>query len=317
MSELYKRSDSKFYWYTLGEGKNRIRRSTKCMDLDDALRVQKLWDEEYIDKVVYKKVKCRHLILTYLSQLETRKSTGWFKRICSGLGNFKLKYGDMYVCDITIEILDDYMRLRESVVAPKTILEEIKMLNNFFKWSKARSYIEHNPCTDLVMPKVVRVRTTRAFTKPELKLLFETNHKKDYLLWNILFYTGIRVSDALSLDDSNIYDDRIKCIQTKTSNEVVVPIHKSLKPLLINGFETDLMKYGAIGRSRERIKLVAKDCNIHTFRHTFATYLENYCDASRFDIKALLGHKSNDVTANYIHKNFDHLKTLINRLSFH
>jgi integrase/recombinase XerD len=314
MSELYKRPDSKYYWYTLGEGKSRIRRSTQCADLGSATRVQKKWDEQYIEKTILRKAKCSHLILSYLTQLESRKSLGWFKRIRSGLNNFKDMYGDMEVRNIDINDIDNYTRIREGLIAPKTLLEEIKILHNFFKFALARGYTEVNPCKDIILPKIVRVRTTRAFTKEELQLLMQTKHPKDYFLWHILFYTGLRLGDAVSLDKSQIQNDCIKRKQIKTGNEVVIPIHKILLPMFKKGFEDNLMKYGATGRSRERVKLIAKDCNLHTFRHSFATYLEQECGASRYDVKVLLGHKNGDVTANYIHTNVDQLRMLINRL---
>ena len=314
MSKLYPRSDSKYLWYTIGDGKDRIRKSTGCMDYRSARVIQKLWDTKYITNKTTKRITCGRLIMNYLSLLENRKSKGWYIRIRSGLNKFNSVYNNVNVSDCDVDLMDRYMSIREKLIAPKTMVEEIKIINNFFKFAIARRFANINPCTDLILPKIVQVRKTRAFTKEEAKSLLATKHPKDYLLWHILFYTGLRVGDALSLNRSQIHNGYIKREQTKTGNKVIIPIHHKLEPILKNGFEDDMMKYGAIGRSRERVKIIADDCNLHTFRHTFATFLEDYCGASRYDVKVLLGHKNGDVTSNYIHTNVDRLESIINKL---
>ena len=55
-------------------------------------------------------------------------------------------------------------------------------------------------------------------------------------------------------------------------------------------------------------------CFLHSFRHSFASHLEEI-GATRWDTKCLLGHKANDVTAQYVKVNVDRLSKYINQLS--
>ncbi len=322
MSNLYKRPGSPYWQYTYGDYPNRIRKSTKTKDYQQALILKRKWDEQLFEQLHglrCKPIKLDKLITQYQLIIDKRKSTGWATRIKVGTNNFNNIYKDMIVDEFTIEHIEDYISQREKAVAPKTIREEVKIMKSFFDFAKVRKYIFENPCDDVMLPKNVKQKTTRAFTKDELNTLLNTSHIKDKTLWSILFYTGLRVGDALDLQPSNIKKDIINIRQQKTGNIVLVPIHKMLRTILRGQFrhKGDLfMKYGAIGRSRQRIKQIAPDCSLHTFRHTFGTYLEEYCNASRYDVKTLMGHKSGDVTENYVHKNMDRLTQLINKLSY-
>jgi len=321
LSKLYKRADSPYWWYTYGD-EPRIRKSTKTKDHQEALILKRKWDEQLFGQLHglrCKPIKLTKLITQYQYLIEKRKSQGWATRIKVATNNFNKEYLNMIVDEFTIDHIETYMDLREKVAAPKTIREEVKIIKSFFDFAKVRKYIFDNPCDNVMLPKNIKQKETRAFTKDELSELFNTKHIKDKTLWNILFYTGLRVGDALDLQPSHIKKDIINIKQQKTGNVVLVPIHKMLKTTLKGEFRYDndnFMKYGAIGRSRERLKKIAPDCSLHTFRHTFGTYLEEYCNASRYDVKTLMGHKSGDITENYVHKNTSRLTTLINKLSY-
>ena len=321
MSDLYKRPDSPYWWYTYGD-KPRIRKSTGTKDRAAAEIIRRKWDEQLFDQkhgLRCKPIRLDKLIKQYQNLIEKRKSQGWATRIKVATNNFNKENIDMIVDEFTTDHIEYYMDLREKVAAPKTIREEVKIIKSFFDFAKVRKYIFENPCDNVMLPKNIKQKETRAFTKDELTELFNTEHIKDKTLWSVLFYTGLRVGDALDLQPSNIKKDIINIRQQKTGNIVLVPIHKMLKTILKGEFRhnnDNFMKYGAIGRSRERLKRIAPDCTLHTFRHTFGTYLEEYCNASRYDVKTLMGHKSGDVTENYVHKNTSRLTTLINKLSY-
>ena len=53
--------------------------------------------------------------------------------------------------------------------------------------------------------------------------------------------------------------------------------------------------------------------DLHTLRHSFASHLEEF-GATKWDTKYLLGHKADDVTAQYVHINVDKLSLIINQL---
>ena len=53
--------------------------------------------------------------------------------------------------------------------------------------------------------------------------------------------------------------------------------------------------------------------DLHSFRNLFASHLEEF-GATRWDTKCLLGHKANDVTAQYVKINVGKLAPIINQL---
>jgi integrase len=73
------------------------------------------------------------------------------------------------------------------------------------------------------------------------------------------------------------------------------------------------MNPNSTGRSRERLKEILPNGDLHTFRHSFASHLEDL-GATRWDTKCLLGHKVDDITAQYVKVNVHRLIPLINQL---
>ena len=54
-------------------------------------------------------------------------------------------------------------------------------------------------------------------------------------------------------------------------------------------------------------------CDLHTLRDSFSTHLKEF-GATKWDTKYLIGHKADDVTAQYVHINVDKLSPIINQL---
>ena len=321
MGKIFKYKHSPNWYYTSGDGKVRIRRSTGTANKKHAEMLQRKWDEElFLRKHGFssKGITLEKLALKYLIIIESRKSKGWAKRIKASMNNFTSAHKGYNVKDFTPDVIDQYITLRlKNNTAPKTIKEDIAIVSNFFKYAIQQGNLLKNPCDDIILPKIVKVRPNKAMTKEEVRSVIKhTTNETDRLLLIILYYTGLRVGDAVTLDKSMIKNGCIERIQTKTGNKVIIPLHDDLKSLPIY----KVTSYGAIARIRTRLKKVSMNnkaivpwANLHSFRHTFATHLEEN-GASRYDVKTLLGHRTNEITSNYIHTSIDRLKTYINSL---
>jgi integrase/recombinase XerD len=169
--------------------------------------------------------------------------------------------------------------------------------------------------------EIKRLRTQKkllpALSKNEVQRMFDsaTNIKHKMLL-KVLYYTGIRLSEARNLKIRDIDFERmqihIRC--GKGNKDRFVTLNERLKIELINYlknisenqylFETSHGKYSM--RSIQKIcqtyskKVgISKKVTPHTFRRTFATHLienKNYIGK----VSRLMGHKNVNTTMGYI-----------------
>jgi len=148
----------------------------------------------------------------------------------------------------------------------------------------------------------------------------------------VLYATGIRVSELLSLRRSDILaDDGTVRVYGKGRKERLVPVGSSAldwigryasecRPLLRrSGQSTDVLFLNARGRPMTRMAIwkivqtystrahVGKDVHPHTFRHSFATHLlEGGADLRA--VQEMLGHSDISTTQIYTHIDREYLK---------
>ena len=144
--------------------------------------------------------------------------------------------------------------------------------------------------------------------------------KKLFLMTEILYSTGIRVSELVSLEKSSITDDfKNIYIKGKGSKQRVLPLTKYLRKLLINYIKDLDRNITWLFPSRKKhytrqayflnLKKVANKVGIdqkaispHTLRHAFASHmLKNGADLKV--IQHLLGHEDIATVQIYTHVN--------------
>nr|NGX29452.1 Tyrosine recombinase XerD [Candidatus Anoxychlamydiales bacterium] len=156
---------------------------------------------------------------------------------------------------------------------------------------------------------------------------------RDKAVLELLYATGIRVSECSSLKILDVNDDFIK-VTGKGKKQRIIPIGKkainAIDHYLLN-FRNEIqgIDYLFISKNGKkidrvtiynRIKIYAKGANIkknispHTLRHSFATHLlENGADLRL--IQDMLGHADISTTDRYTHISKAHLKKAFE--SFH
>jgi len=162
------------------------------------------------------------------------------------------------------------------------------------------------------------------FTDDEISLLWKHSDEVAASVILILIYTGLRCSEFLQLRTENIHlDERymIGGLKTDAGRNRIVPIHKSILPLIKrlyephNVFLYPNMKGKCYGYQRFRdlkwkvwMEKYGMNHYTHDARHTCATKLED-CGVSAFHRKLILGHTIRDITdGTYTHVSH---KTLI------
>ena len=214
-----------------------------------------------------------------------------------------------------------------------TLSRKLSALRSFYKYLINNNYTSNNPFILIKTPKKEK-RLPRFFYYNELEELFKVPDLKtplgqrDRLLLEVLYATGVRVSELVNMKITDIYRNTVKVFGKGSKERVVYLGEYALKILEIylkDGY-LKLNKKGSLylflnnngGRLTRRgvsylldkiiVKTsVNKKISPHMLRHSFATHLLNEgCDI--LSVQELLGHESLSATSIYTHVTTDRLK---------
>ena len=220
---------------------------------------------------------------------------------------------------------------------PSTIRRKASSLRSFFRYLLSRGTIEKNPLEDISLPKLNHTLPAFLSIEEVFSLLEAPNPKtplgaRDKALLELLYATGIRVSELVSLDLANLEPWGFIRVFGKRRKERIIPVGKSalqaLETYLL--FRSALLKPWSSHDSRKALFLNAKGSRLtdrsvrrivdkyakksgirlhispHALRHSFATHLlEGGADLR--GIQELLGHASLSTTQRYTHINISDL----------
>jgi len=220
--------------------------------------------------------------------------------------------------------------------ATSTISRNLASLRAFYGFLLRDGLIDGDPTTNLESPKIEK-RLPKVLSVKEVEALLEGPDTgavagiRDKAMLELLYATGIRVSELVSLNQSdvNLNMGFLKCYG-KGSKERIIPlgsvalqavsdyIMRSRSKLLRNpGEESLFLNHHGQRLSRQGfwkiIKKYAGNADIdkeitpHTLRHSFATHLlENGADLRA--VQEMLGHADISTTQIYTHLTKSRLK---------
>jgi len=150
-----------------------------------------------------------------------------------------------------------------------------------------------------------------------LNLFSKAKSPRDKILLELIYYCGLRVSEALnvSVDDIDFKESIVKVMKGKGNKQRLVPIPK---PLMIdlkawmsleNIIENKLFNI----KRQQAFNIVKKlDHTIHphTLRHSYATYVYGKTKDLK-GVQDLLGHESMNTTSIYAHISVEDKKKMI------
>lgn len=234
--------------------------------------------------------------------------------------------------------LTNYITTLHKEYKPKSVKRKIASLKAFFSYLVYEEIIEENPFTKIkvkfqepfLLPKTIPINIIQLLLSSTYQLLrregnSEYQHKtvlRDIAVLELLFATGIRVSELCSLTDEDVdlSEGNVK-IYGKGSKERIVQIgNPSVLAALKNyksAFESIVFNadYFFFNRLKNRLSeqsvrmMINKYVGIagvknhitpHMFRHSFATLLLEEDVDIRY-IQKLLGHSSIVTTQIYTH----------------
>lgn len=233
--------------------------------------------------------------------------------------------------------LDNFITILHKKYAPKTVKRKIASLKAFFHYLIYQEILTENPFEKLdirfrepkLLPKTVPFHSIQTF----LSILYtqkkeaKTEYQKrccirDIAVIELLFATGMRISELCSLKSENIdFENNTILIYGKGAKERILQIGNPevLSALLLykRTFKKDIISCGYFFVNRLQHKLSAQSVryminkytklsNIpqhitpHMFRHSFATLLLEQDVNIRY-IQKILGHSSISTTEIYTH----------------
>jgi len=136
-------------------------------------------------------------------------------------------------------------------------------------------------------------------------------------VFDILYKTGLRVDELLSLSNNNIdRENNVLRVIGKGNKERFIPIHETILMILLDdSFYKILQKLSSGTIWYWTKKYFGKDFSPHSFRHGFTTRLIKKGLKERA-IMSVLGHSSYTTTLRYFHENRDEThKEIIKALS--
>lgn len=213
--------------------------------------------------------------------------------------------------------------------ATATVSRHLAALKSFYHFLLREKYIEKDPTANLESPKLEK-KLPRVLAVNEVEMLLnqpkgsEPAELRDKAMLELLYATGIRVTELIQLDVNHINIDMgyIRCFG-KGSKERIVPVgsfarrcvdeylhkgrvklikNKAEQALFVNQHGRRLTRQGfwKIIKKYARRAGISKEITPHTLRHSFATHLlENGADLR--SVQEMLGHADITTTQIYTH----------------
>lgn len=238
--------------------------------------------------------------------------------------------------DILIETVDeDIVRLNPTVlqdlfykwskeVSASSLSRRLSSIRHFYKYCVETKEIDHDPTQHITISKQKKsLPDYLTLNEVEQLLSFETLEFDDYLdkaIIEVLFSSGLRVSELINIDYSRYYKkEKFLKIIGKGNKERIVPItdraieaiesyeknnvyRKSQSRLFLNSKSLPLTRQSVYNRLKKRqIQTgLRKEITPHMLRHSFASAMINN-DADLRVVQELLGHEVISTTQIYTH----------------
>jgi integrase/recombinase XerC len=220
-----------------------------------------------------------------------------------------------------------------------SIARKLAALRTFFQFLVREGMVESNPAKLVATPRKEKKLPVHLSVEDAVRFIetpdAETDFgKRDRAILELLYATGVRVSELVQLDLRDIdFNNKLLRVFGKRRKERIVPFgdpaakalrnylavrekfllnapvtKRDAQPLILN-YQGTRMTTRSVGRLVEKyIRLCAgiHDISPHALRHSFATHLLD-SGADLRDIQALLGHARLSTTQVYTHVSMEKL----------
>lgn len=220
----------------------------------------------------------------------------------------------------------------------RTAARRLSSLRRFYGWLVREGQIQADPTARIEAPRLGRA-LPKSLTETEVETLLDAPDTesalglRDRTMLEILYATGLRVSELVSLEVAQVnLRQGVVRVTGKGGKDRLVPLGEealnwlqsymhTARPDLLHGRQTDALfptrRGGAMTRQAfwyliRRYAVIAgirKPLSPHVLRHAFATHLLNHGADLRV-VQMLLGHSDISTTQIYTHVARERLKQL-------
>ena len=275
----------------------------------------------------YEKRYSHHTVKSYINDL--KQFTVFLNQKFSAISIHEAK---------TTMIKSWIVSLMDNNYNPVSVNRKLVSLNSYYKFLIKEEILDHNPAVNIKGLKKPR-RIVKFLEEDEIINILDQfdfndtdNNLRDKLILEMLYGTGIRLSELINLKTRNIdLKAMVLKVLGKRNKERIIPINKSLETnirsymLLRNSVQSDsdnefffltdkaeqlypMYVYRVVKRYIDDI-VQRTHVSPHVLRHSFATHLLNR-GADINAIKELLGHSNLAATQIYTHNSVERLKTV-------
>lgn len=276
--------------------------------------------EEYLHYLKYEKNYSQYTIDSY--EEDIREYYDFLEE--ENIDILKVKYDN---------IKDYFKVLSDKKNIASTLARKMSSLRGFYKYLINNDYTKNNPFMLVKTPKKSK-HLPRFFYYNEIEELLEVPDLKEplgqrnRLILEMLYASGVRVSELVNIKVKDINDEEFKVLGKGGKERIarfgdyakeILELYlndgytklnkKNLEYLFLNNNGGKLTTRGVRYILDEVIKKTSinKKISPHMLRHSFATHLLNEgCDI--LSVQELLGHESLSTTAIYTHITTDRLK---------
>ncbi|MEI7825838.1 MAG: site-specific tyrosine recombinase XerD [Chlorobiaceae bacterium] len=280
---------------------------------------------------------CRSALENFLSymQIERNFTQNTRDSYCNDLKRYLLflQERSIGIGEITTGHIEEFISaLFSTGLEASSMARNISAIRSFHKFLVIERSLEANPAENIHQPKqgrylpaILTVEETMRLLEAPLKCTPQGKYvTRDKAMLELLYATGIRVTELISLRQQNLYlEAGFIRVFGKGSKERLVPVGSSaiewseryrtgLRLMLVKRDSDDYLFLNSRGKKLSRMAVftlvqhyamlagIEKNTTPHTFRHTFATHLlEGGADLRA--VQEMLGHSSIVTTQIYTH----------------
>lgn len=255
-----------------------------------------------------------------------------YRRDLSKLQKFLAEQDVAQVGEITQTNLNSYiLYLEKNNFTPATVSRNIASIKAFYHFLFKERMVKEDVAEGLHAPKIEK-KMPEVMTMDQVARLLEQpsgdspKELRDKAMLELLYATGIRVSELISLNVTDVNLQMGFLICRDSSKERVIPFGnkarmaliaymESARGAMIQEYEEKILFVNCSGQAMSRqgfwklVKCYAKKAGIeaeitpHTLRHSFAAHLvENGADLR--SVQEMLGHS--DISTTQIYANLNH-----------
>lgn len=257
----------------------------------------------------------------------------------TSLNNVSIKDIDTdFIANITYnDILDflTYCKIERNV-SSRTLMRKITSLRVFYKFLMHNKKVDSSPLSDLDSPKIGKTLPKHLSLEQSRMLLNcidGENKQRDYCIITLFLNCGLRLSELVALNITNISDDGKMTVTGKGNKQRIVYLNdaciSALKEYLKVRPNEGVVDKNAlfISRNKKRISkrtvqhivgvyldrsgLSNQGFSTHKLRHTAATLMYQYGDVDVLLLKEILGHENLSTTQIYTHVSSEQIKNAL------